>query len=230
MTDNFEKIEIVSFDKVKKRVQAKSTDYFSQFNPKPLPPLRNLCPRPMTKSIKNCSIGSLPSYQRTTLNYVSQPSLSPINKDNFESSRLVPPRHQKDSDQKLPEALRTDEPASGARDELLQAIARQRGFSEQPRIRYLLVDAVLRTQISSKQTESILIAYVQEYLQCGSCRRKNTCFVRDESVKLWMLVCLDCKSSRSVPNLRGADRNFQDYLRESEDSGFKCEVEVLPKY
>jgi hypothetical protein len=41
-----------------------------------------------------------------------------------------------------------------------------------------------------------------------------------------MLVCLDCKSRRSVPNLRGADRNFLDYLRESEKSGFEVEVEV----
>lgn len=36
-------------------------------------------------------------------------------------------------------------------------------------------------------------------------------------MRLWTLVCTDCKCKRTVPTIKGAQKKYEDYVKELEE-------------
>lgn len=76
--------------------------------------------------------------------------------------------------------------------------------------------------IQQKQIENLFRKYITEYVQCQICKRQNTELVKDEKMRLWTLVCRDCKCKRTVPTIKGSEKKYEDYekeLAEREEKG-----------
>ncbi len=71
---------------------------------------------------------------------------------------------------------------------------------------YCSIDAmnrlVIRGKYGSKQVESILKKYIKEYIICNECNKSNTVLTKDPITRLSFINCDDCKSSRSVENIK----------------------------
>lgn len=61
---------------------------------------------------------------------------------------------------------------------------------------------VIRGKYTSKQAESILKAYIQEYVACQMCRSPNTTLTKDPVTRLHFLQCNSCGAKRSVAAIR----------------------------
>lgn len=48
--------------------------------------------------------------------------------------------------------------------------------------------------------------YITEFVQCHICKRQNTELVKDDKMRLWTLQCNNCKSSRTVPTIKGSKK------------------------
>lgn len=51
-------------------------------------------------------------------------------------------------------------------------------------------------------------------MQCQICKRQNTELIKDDKMRLWTLVCRDCKCKRSVPTIKGSEKKYEDYEKE----------------
>ncbi len=71
---------------------------------------------------------------------------------------------------------------------------------------YCSIDAmnrlVIRGKYGSKQVESILKKYIKEYVICNECNKPNTVLTKDPITRLSFIKCDECKSSRSVENIK----------------------------
>lgn len=65
--------------------------------------------------------------------------------------------------------------------------------------------------MQAKQIENLFRKYIIEFVQCQICKRQNTELVKDEKMRLWTLQCKNCKCSRTVPTIKGADKKYEDY-------------------
>jgi translation initiation factor 2 beta subunit (eIF-2beta)/eIF-5 len=60
--------------------------------------------------------------------------------------------------------------------------------------------------------------YATEYVRCHACHRINTDLVKDEMIRKWMLVCRDCKCTRTISvTLKASEKNFADYEKEKKE-------------
>jgi translation initiation factor 2 subunit 2 len=62
----------------------------------------------------------------------------------------------------------------------------------------------IKIVVQQKQIENLFRKYITEYVQCQICKRQNTELVKDEKMRLWTLVCRDCKCKRTVPTIKGS--------------------------
>ena len=61
---------------------------------------------------------------------------------------------------------------------------------------------ILKGKYGSKHIESVLVKYVHDYVQCLNCKTTNTALKKDNSARLQMLACLDCKAERTVAPIK----------------------------
>lgn len=73
-----------------------------------------------------------------------------------------------------------------------------------------LIEAI-KNILQAKQIENLFRKYIIEFVQCQICKRQNTELVKDEKMRLWTLQCKNCKCSRTVPTIKGADKKYEDY-------------------
>lgn len=72
----------------------------------------------------------------------------------------------------------------------------------------------IKIVIQPKQIENLFRKYITEYVQCQICKRQNTELVKDEKMRLWTLICSDCKCKRTVPTIKGSEKKYADYEKE----------------
>ncbi len=61
---------------------------------------------------------------------------------------------------------------------------------------------ILKGRYTNKHIESVLVKYIHDYVQCLNCKSSNTMLKKDNSARLQMLVCLDCKAERTVASIK----------------------------
>jgi len=61
---------------------------------------------------------------------------------------------------------------------------------------------IIKGKYFTKNIEVVLRKYMCNYVQCNMCRSYKTAINRDISSRLNILVCSDCKSSRTIPNIQ----------------------------
>jgi len=61
---------------------------------------------------------------------------------------------------------------------------------------------ILKGIYNSKNIEGIIRKYVLEYVQCSMCKSLETCIEKNNQTRLNFLVCLSCKSSRSIQQIK----------------------------
>lgn len=61
---------------------------------------------------------------------------------------------------------------------------------------------ILKGIYNSKNIEGIIRKYVLEYVQCSMCKSIETCIEKNNQTRLNFLVCLSCKSSRSIQQIK----------------------------
>lgn len=76
------------------------------------------------------------------------------------------------------------------------------------------MNSAIKIVLQQKQIENLFRKYITEYVQCLICKRQNTDLVKDYKMKLWSLVCKDCKCKRTVPTIKGSEKKYEDYERE----------------
>lgn len=77
----------------------------------------------------------------------------------------------------------------------------------------------IKNILQPKQIENLFRKYIIEFVQCQICKRQNTELVKDEKMRLWTLQCKNCKCSRTVPTIKGADKKYEDYELEEAKRG-----------
>lgn len=61
---------------------------------------------------------------------------------------------------------------------------------------------VIKGKFQSKQMESVLRRYIMEYVTCKTCKSINTELKKEQSNRLFFLVCKSCGSTRSVSSIK----------------------------
>jgi translation initiation factor 2 subunit 2 len=64
------------------------------------------------------------------------------------------------------------------------------------------VRLIIRGKFSSKNIQSILQKYIQEYVTCKNCHCSETCMSKDPITRLYYIDCDVCGASKSVPNIK----------------------------
>ena len=66
---------------------------------------------------------------------------------------------------------------------------------------------IIKGKFHSKNIENILRKYVCCYVQCSMCRSYETEITKDSNTRLNYLVCLSCKSSKTIPVIKKTNIN-----------------------
>ncbi|AET37903.1 translation initiation factor eIF2 subunit beta Ecym_2151 [Eremothecium cymbalariae DBVPG len=61
---------------------------------------------------------------------------------------------------------------------------------------------VIKGKFQSKQMENVLRRYIMEYVTCKTCKSINTELKKEQSNRLFFLVCKSCGSTRSVSSIK----------------------------
>lgn len=61
---------------------------------------------------------------------------------------------------------------------------------------------VIKGKFQSKQMENVLRRYIMEYVTCKTCKSINTDLKKEQSNRLFFLVCKSCGSTRSVSSIK----------------------------
>lgn len=61
---------------------------------------------------------------------------------------------------------------------------------------------VIKGKFQSKQMENVLRRYILEYVTCKTCKSINTELKKEQSNRLFFLVCKSCGSTRSVSSIK----------------------------
>lgn len=61
---------------------------------------------------------------------------------------------------------------------------------------------VIKGKFQSKQMENVLRRYILEYVTCKTCKSINTELKKEQSNRLYFLVCKSCGSTRSVSSIK----------------------------
>lgn len=61
---------------------------------------------------------------------------------------------------------------------------------------------VIKGKFQSKQMENVLRRYILEYVTCKTCKSINTALKKEQSNRLFFLVCKSCGSTRSVSSIK----------------------------
>lgn len=61
---------------------------------------------------------------------------------------------------------------------------------------------VIKGKFQSKQMENVLRRYIMEYVTCKTCKSINTLLKKEQSNRLFFLVCKSCGSTRSVSSIK----------------------------
>ncbi|AGO13018.1 AaceriAFL145Wp [[Ashbya] aceris (nom. inval.)] len=61
---------------------------------------------------------------------------------------------------------------------------------------------VIKGKFLSKQMENVLRRYIMEYVTCKTCKSINTELKKEQSNRLFFLVCKSCGSTRSVSSIK----------------------------
>ncbi|AJP41914.1 Sui3p [Saccharomyces cerevisiae YJM1078] len=61
---------------------------------------------------------------------------------------------------------------------------------------------VIKGKFQSKQMENVLRRYILEYVTCKTCKSINTELKREQSNRLFFMVCKSCGSTRSVSSIK----------------------------
>ena len=64
------------------------------------------------------------------------------------------------------------------------------------------VRLIIRGKFSSKNIQSILQKYIQEYVTCKNCHCSETCMSKDPITRLYYIDCDVCGASKSVPHIK----------------------------
>jgi translation initiation factor 2 subunit 2 len=57
---------------------------------------------------------------------------------------------------------------------------------------------ILKGRYMQKHTESLLRKYIKEFVTCGMCKSGNTTLERDQSSRLYMVICSNCNATRNA--------------------------------
>ena len=58
--------------------------------------------------------------------------------------------------------------------------------------------AIFKSRVTQSNVQKVLTKYISDYVRCPNCKSFNTVIKRDQSARLQLLSCLDCKSEKSV--------------------------------
>jgi len=61
---------------------------------------------------------------------------------------------------------------------------------------------LLKDKFNTKQIESLLKKYINEYVICSLCKTSNTVLIKDSNTRLYILKCESCQSTRTVTSIR----------------------------
>ena len=77
---------------------------------------------------------------------------------------------------------------------------------------------MIKNILQQKNVENMFRKYITEFVQCHICKRQNTELVKDDKMRLWTLQCNNCKSSRTVPTIKGSKTKNDKDEKENDKS------------
>ena len=65
----------------------------------------------------------------------------------------------------------------------------------------------IKSVLSQKDVEGIIVKYYNEYVKCKQCQSKRTRIERNSKLRKWYLLCLSCEATEILRKSKGIEKN-----------------------